>query len=328
MLKRKKLIANKRPKGIKDIWQFTNKVRKDYLVRPSFLPTFVKEKETTMQIAVITILYNPRPADLNHICQLAEYYSGVVVDNSATPSFASDRIGQMDYIFNHGNMGIAEAQNRGLKRVLDDNRITHVVFLDQDSRVTTDYPDLITAHYETIRVRQSQLAMLGPTVLREDCGEEYRSAIHRDIILEDSFIIRRDVISSGSCVATEVLRKVGLNDSQLFIDFVDFEWCWRAEAKGYICGITSKVQIHHKVGVNELRIGKYTVIISTPIRYYYSYRNYLWLIRRAYVPLQWKIAQGIKLLLRLIYFPILVKGGCERWKFMVRGLLAGLKKQD
>lgn len=281
-----------------------------------------------MQIAVITILYNPRPADLNHICQLAEHYRGIVVDNSATPSFATGQIGQMDYIFNHGNLGIAEAQNRGLNQVLEDNRITHVVFLDQDSRVTTDYPNLITTQYEAIRVRQPQLAMLGPTVVREDCSEEYRSAIHRDIMSEYGFIIRRDVISSGSCVATEVLRKVGLNDSQLFIDFVDFEWCWRAEAKGYICGITSKVQIRHKVGVDELRIGKHTVIISSPIRYYYTYRNYQWLLRRAYVPRQWKIAQGIKQLLRLIYFPFLVKGGCERWKFMVKGLLAGLKKQD
>ncbi|WP_455062112.1 glycosyltransferase [Prevotella fusca] len=273
-------------------------------------------------------MYNPRPADLNHICQLAEHYRGIVVDNSATPSFATGQIGQMDYIFNHGNLGIAEAQNRGLNQVLEDNRITHVVFLDQDSRVTTDYPNLITTQYEAIRVRQPQLAMLGPTVVREDCSEEYRSAIHRDIMSEDGFIIRRDVISSGSCVATEVLRKVGLNDSQLFIDFVDFEWCWRAEAKGYICGITSKVQIRHKVGVDELRIGKHTVIISSPIRYYYTYRNYQWLLRRAYVPRQWKIAQGIKQLLRLIYFPFLVKGGCERWKFMVKGLLAGLKKQD
>lgn len=298
------------------------------MVRPSFLPTFVKEKETTMQIAVITILYNPRPTDLHHICQLAEHYRGVVVDNSTTPSFSSNQIGQMDYIFNHGNKGIAEAQNRGLKRILEDNRITHIVFLDQDSRISTDYPDFITTQYETIRVRQPQLAMLGPTVLREDCGEEYRSAIHRDIISEDGFIIRREVISSGSCVATEVLRKVGLNDSRLFIDFVDFEWCWRAKAKGYICGITTKTQIHHKVGINELRIGKYTIIISAPIRYYYSYRNYQWLLRRAYVPRQWKIAQGIKQLLRFIYFPFLVKGGYERWKFMVSGLLAGLKKQD
>lgn len=281
-----------------------------------------------MQIAVITILYNPGPADINHICQLAEHYCGVVVDNSATPSFPSGKIGQMEYLFNHGNLGIAEAQNRGLKRVLSDKRITHVVFLDQDSRVSTDYPDLIAAQHETIRARQPRIAMLGPTVVREDCGEEYRSAIHRDIASEDGFIVRRDVISSGSCVPTDVLREIGLNDSQLFIDFVDFEWCWRAEAKGYICGITSKVQIRHKVGVDELRIGKHTVIISAPIRYYYSYRNYQWLLRRSYVPLQWKVAQGVKQLLRLIYFPFLVKGGCERWKFMVRGLLAGLKKQE
>lgn len=298
-----------------------------YLVSPHFLLTFVGEKKTTMQIAVIIILYNPKPTDIDHVRQLAERYRGVVVDNSAMPSLSSDHIGQMDYIFNHGNLGIAEAQNRGMERAMEDGRISHIVFLDQDSRVSAGYPDEIAAQYEAVRARQPRLALLGPTVVRNDSGEEYRSALHKDTAPEDGLIVRRDVISSGSCVATEVLREVGLNDARLFIDFVDFEWCWRAESKGYVCGITPKVQIRHKVGADELRIGQHTVIISAPIRYYYSCRNYLWLLHRTYVPRQWKVAQGVKQLLRFVYFPLLVKGGCKRWKFMVRGWAAGLTKQ-
>ena len=138
------------------------------------------------------------------------------------------------------------------------------------------------------------------------------------------FIPRRDVISSGSCVDIDTLKKVGLNDSALFIDFVDFEWCWRAQKLGFICGITANICIEHKVGSNEISIGNHHVIISSPIREYYSYRNYQWLVRRNYVPLQWKIAQGVKQFLRFLYFPFVVKNGRKHCKYMILGFKDGI----
>ena len=121
------------------------------------------------------------------------------------------------------------------------------------------------------------------------------------------------------------LRDVGSMDARLFIDFVDFEHCWRANAKGYVCGITNNVALPHKVGSRELHMPRgYRVIISAPFRYYYQYRNWLCLCRRKYVPLQWKVSKGVKFLLRPFYFPFCVRGWRSIEKFMFKGFKDGI----
>lgn len=258
-------------------------------------------------IAVVIILYHPSADDMGFVAHIGELYHTVVIDNS------------------RDNKGIAGAQNQGLQSLLDHEDITHVVFLDQDSRVTDDYPLSIAREYE--RISQTQrLAMLGPSVENSETGEAYKSVIHKNQVTGIGFIPRREIISSGSCASIECLRKVGLNDSRLFIDYVDFEWCWRANSKGYVCGITPNLRISHHVGQKTISLFGYLIIISAPGRYFYQFRNYLWLVRRKYVPLQWKIAMGIKNVARLFYFPLLVKQGGQSWKYMVKGIRAGLRK--
>jgi rhamnosyltransferase len=68
------------------------------------------------------------------------------------------------------------------------------------------------------------------------------------------------------------------------------------------------------------------IILSSPGRYFYQFRNYLWLVRRKYVPLQWKIAMGIKYAARFIYFPLCIPSGVACWKNMLKGIRAGFKR--
>ena len=261
----------------------------------------------TSNIAVIIVLYHPSAEDMQFVTHLGELYHTITVDNTKD------------------NKGIAEAQNQGLRILISQKDITHVVFLDQDSRLSDDYPLAIAREFERI-AQNRQLAFLGPSVINETNNQEYKSVIHHDQLETDGIILRREVISSGGCTSMNCLKSIGLNDARLFIDYVDFEWCWRANSLGYVCGITPRLSIRHKVGRKSVSIFGYIVIISAPYRYFHQFRNYLWLLRRNYVPLQWKIATGIKSIARLIYFPLLVPSGMESWKYMVKGILAGLKK--
>ena len=95
--------------------------------------------------------------------------------------------------------------------------------------------------------------------------EEYKSTIHKDVWIAEDFIRRREIISSGSCVALRKIEEVGLNDDSLFIDYVDHGWCWRAESKGFVNGITPKIKLAHYVGQQEYRIFNQLVIISSSI---------------------------------------------------------------
>ena len=273
------------------------------------------------KVAVIIVLYNPDTNDIDNVRRIAQYNVGFVVDNSLIPFMDGETIGNMSYICNKANIGIAKAQNIALREILKGD-YEYVVFLDQDTRVAVDYPLQIAMEFS--RIDNGRLAVLGPQVVNAATGGQYASAIHKYEISENGFSLRKHIISSGSCMSINALKDVGLMWGELFIDYVDFEWCWRAASKGYQCGVTSHLQISHHVGQRELSIGKYKVIISAQQRYFYQYRNFIWLIQKKYVPLQWKCATCVKFLLRLVYFPILVNGGLKYWNNMIKGLEAGI----
>ncbi len=260
------------------------------------------------QIAIVIILFHPTDDDRKSVAHISELYHTVVIDNS------------------EDNKGIAIAQNIGIQRVMEHPEITHVVFLDQDSRLADDYPLSIAREFERIS-QTMRLAFLGPSVKNECTGQEYKSVIHQDQMTYEGFIPRREVISSGGCTTTDCIRDIGFNDGKLFIDYVDFEWCWRAKAQGYICGITPNLSISHQVGRKSVNLFGFLIILSAPYRYFYQFRNYFWLIGRKYVPLQWKIAMGIKSIARLIYFPLCIKQGFQCWRYMLKGILAGIRKK-
>ena len=286
---------------------------------------YTEMNRSALQVAVVIVLYNPTDDEKANLLRLSEAQTGVVVDNSAEPAFSDAQLGKMHYVPLRKNAGIAEAQNIGSRYILDHTDATHIVFLDQDSMVSLSYPQDIANAFERIRQDVPRLAFLGPSTVNKTTGKQYKSVIHKDHALSDDFIPRRELISSGGCTTREVLGDVGLNEERLFIDYVDFEWCWRARRKGYLCGFTPTITIEHMVGQKTIYFLGYTINISAPFRYYYQYRNHLWLSRRGYVPLQWKVNHAIKHLARLFYFPLFVKSGGKCWKYMVKGLVAGFK---
>ena len=271
-------------------------------------------------IGVVIIVFHPNLKLLeSKLKQLGDDVAIVVVDN--TPNEVID-IEQTNvaYIPLRENTGIANAQNVGIGNLLD-RGCTHVVFFDQDSDFTEKYVRSIVDEYERISTVRKNLFLLGPTVINKTNGEEYRSVIHSDKKADQGFVEKREIISSGCCVSMAKLNKVGLMDALLFIDYVDFEHCWRANSKGYVCGITQNVTLPHKVGNNELHFPHgYRVIISAPFRYYYQYRNWLWLCRKGYVPRQWKINTCIKFMSRIIYFPFVV----NEWKAIEKNMFKGI----
>lgn len=283
------------------------------------------EQCNTPHIAIVIVLYNPNKSDIDNILLFSNNYDGIIVDNSDSPSMKAPQVGKMRYIHLGGNKGIAGAHNQALELIYKEGSAQFVILLDQDSRLSEDYPHKIVNEYILIKKQFPQLAILGPTIIEKDSGEEYHSAIHHDHHLSTNFILKKDIIASGCCFDITSFTTIGKFDSSLFIDFVDTEWCYRAQSMGYICGITPNIQLQHKVGQSEIHIGKHIVSISAPSRYYHQYRNFILLSARSYVPVSFKINFGIKFFLRLIYFPFFVKQGGSCWINMIKGICAGIK---
>ena len=275
-------------------------------------------------IAIVIVLFQPSKRDIANIQEISKICFSVVIDNSQEKSIDCESTVNLHYIYNGNNVGIAEAQNIGINYLISKGGIDYIVFLDQDSRIEEDYLGIIKETYIKIRSFEPNLALLGPTAINARSQEEYKSIFHPKKTIDKIFIPQREIISSGSCVSIDVLKKVGTNLSWLFIDYVDFEWCWRANSMGYVCGTTPCVHIQHSVGQIEYYIGSYIIIISSPIRYFYQGRNYIKLLKVSHVPFQWKLTNMVKTLLRLFYLPFVPKVGLNCWRQLIRGLYVGI----
>ena len=285
-----------------------------------------------MKLCVIIILYNP---EYKHLERLIKNLNGDIkiflVDNSPKSRLDDflflDKLDGVDYSYKplNQNKGIAEAQNIALCEALQINEITHVLFLDQDSTITNDFADQMLCEYNRIERTGIKLAAIGPTLINSKTLEMYKMKNKWESDNDSGFVVTDKLISSGMVVKKSIFNTIGLMDKSLFIDAVDFEWCWRANSKGYTCCITKNVNMEHQVGIETCSVLGFPVIISNPSRYYYQYRNFVILFFRKYVPSVWKLKNLIKKMFFLVYIPIRNSNGCLYLSNMVKGIFAGFK---
>lgn len=275
------------------------------------------------KVGVIVVLYNTIPKKFPTFIGDTDSVL-ILVDNTPDQDLGITNTDSFIYIPLGQNKGIAEAQNIGIDTAKN-ARCTHVIFFDQDTIIDSRYIDNIIEEYNRICIDHPNLFLLGPTIINGRKGWKYKSAKDSNISHDNSFTICREIISSGSCTSMNKIARVGKLESLLFIDYVDFEWCWRSRHLGFINGMTSNVSLNHFVGQREIRLFNKIIIISSPFRYYYQTRNFISLTRRRYVPTKWKITSGIKKILYPIYFPFKVKEWRKIYAEIFRGFIAGIK---
>ena len=157
----------------------------------------MENKLLSENIGIIIVMYNPSMKEIDNVKNIALYYKGVIVDNSPYRNFIKDKIGYMTYYPLENNTGIAFAQNIGIKRLISTNGITHILFLDQDSKIDIDFPLKMQKEYGRIKSNNKKLAFLGPRVIDDYTKEEYKSPVHKNDTVKEGFTQRREIISSS-----------------------------------------------------------------------------------------------------------------------------------
>lgn len=293
----------------------------------------LKNKSTIKQsTSVVIVLYFPDIKRLNTLIEsfrLDEIHI-VFIDNTPelmneTLVSISEKNSNIIYSPQMENKGIAEAQNIGIDIVKKIEGKHYVLFLDQDTVVETAFVDKMIDEYLRISKLGISISAVGPTPLNEKTLKKYKQQSISYENKGDQFYSPSVLISSGMFICLETLLDVGLMEKELFIDFVDFEWCWRAKAKGYDCCMTERVTIKHNVGVQENFLFGFPVIISSPFRYYYQYRNFILLFVRSYVPFKWKIKNFIKRFFFVFYLPLISSEGAKILRNMLKGIISGIK---
>lgn len=220
------------------------------------------------------------------------------------------------------NLGITEARRRGMEFIL---------LSDQDSLpAPTMVHQLITA-LRNAQVAGCRVAAAGPRyhdahqvymrpfvqihglrVLRFDC----KSAVQ---------VFQVDhLISSGSLIPLAVIDDIGPMKEELFIDFIDTEWCLRAWRKGYtLLGVCSAT-MEHSLGERTNNFFGRHIPVHVPLRHYFLFRNAIWLLKDGGMPLGWKFATLRRLLLTFGYFALLGPQRLTQAHMMLKGLHDGL----
>lgn len=222
-------------------------------------------------IAVIIVTYNP---NLKNLLRLIDELpkANIYISDNGSKNFEKLKKIANDYenvtlINNQVNCGIAVAQNNAMK-VAYANSAEFLFFLDQDSFILSETLDLLKKDYILFTKKDMHLGIVSAVPDYEqiqDYGIKYVN----------------EVISSGMFVSAKLAKNVGYMLEELFIDMVDYEWCWRFARHGLKVAKDYNCVFRHQIGNNEKKLGK---IIISPFRLYYVFRNSLFLIKKSQIP--------------------------------------------
>lgn len=282
-----------------------------------------------MKVIAIVVLYNDNTEEAaSNVRKIARQVDKLcLVDNSAD-SYAErfSAIGNAVYLPQYCNKGIAAAQNIGL-RYAKEQHADYIFFADPDSMIPDQAVNTLYNTYCRLKGKGYPVGGVGSTAYNRGTGSPYPlysnliGHISEEQVTEVTFLM-----NSVSLIPTSIFSEVGLMDESLFIDGIDSEWCWRgAQQLGLRFFLDDHLHIMHQLGLGTRTIAGKERAITPPARFFYQYRNFLWLCRRSYVPRKWLIENGRKYLIKAIYYPLMI---APRWNYVkniCRGIMAGIK---
>jgi rhamnosyltransferase len=233
----------------------------------------VNQNNNMVKFAAVIILFNPDKSVLNNIKPYQDKVSKLyIIDNSIAPDYqiesfiASSETGV--YIHDGANMGIAARLNQACELAINDG-FEFLLTMDQDSsfeaEMLSQYLNCVS-HYSD----KTNVSMFGinHTTPVEAAG--------------CSFYKVHTLITSGSIINLSIFKKINGFNEQLFIDLVDFEYCFKSVLQGYEVILFSNIFMNHQIGESSSHWSLKNLQASTrsfhsELRLYYMLRNYLYM---------------------------------------------------
>lgn len=280
----------------------------------------------------VIITYNPIISDfigvLNSIIANTGYV--VIVDNGSRNIDEIREISSgVQVIELDQNIGIAGALNVGMEFAMDSGA-DYIWLSDQDTDYESDYVARMHSCINHLETSNINFAVVGPSCKEQNTNTllpfvRFSPFTKKVIPLPGSNEVSQ-LIGSGMIIPVHVVDRIGMMREELFIDWVDFEWCWRATKNGYKIIGCGDVSISHRIGDVELNVFGKRVSGHTPVRHYFMIRNgiYLSLYSRDVI-----FFQRVEVLLKTIYwtfvYPLFVNGNkLGHLKATLKGLFHGV----
>ena len=164
---------------------------------------------------------------------------------------------------NGGNKGIAYALNRGM-HAGEKLGYDWVVTLDQDSVCTPDLVSKLVRH-----IGEERVGIVTPVIDDRNCDDREMGDKPTDEV--------KLCITSGALTSTKVWKEVGGFTNELFIDYVDYDYCAKLFRHGYRVIRDNEAHLLHEVGHITIKTygnkHRYMLYNHSPMRDYYIVRN-------------------------------------------------------
>src|SRR5438270_6665337 len=200
---------------------------------------------TGYAVCAVMVTHHPDQNTRTNISRLIGQVDAlVVVDNGSNESelqgLRADTQSLGFHLLENGNnFGIAEALNQGI-RWAKNNGYVWVALFDQDSSVTDDLIKKLFRAWQS-HPERDRIAAMHPCYIDPQTGIEppVRRAPDGGPIVS---------MTSGALMPTWIFDKIGWFASEYFIDWVDFEYCFRARAAGYMIADCKDAVLLHAAG--------------------------------------------------------------------------------
>lgn len=282
-------------------------------------------------IHAFVTLYNPSNQVIENVKSIAEQVDSLFLCDNSTGNngsmFESVANEKTEYIANFENLGLSGAFNKVLKNekyhFADDD---FLIFFDQDSTIQDGHIEGLITQFNKIVEKKVQIGCIGPVYFNKSNGT-VEIPHDKKLVLESNLNNEvkyswevKSIITSSMLTTYGRLKAINFFNEGIFLDFVDWDVCWRFMANGLVCCMTDAVKLIHSVGEGDIKFGMLRLRVASPFRVYYQTRDSLYLLREKYVPVKFKVRLFVRITVEAVVHVIFLPNRGERIHYYFKGL--------
>lgn len=278
--------------------------------------------------AIITYNPNLKRLEKNILSIINQVDRILIIDNKSsnidlimnlTKNISNNTHKNIDIKNNSDNKGIAYALNQSLEYA-QNNNYKWVLTLDQDS-ICDD--NMVRTMMKYLKENKSEnIGIIAPSIIDENKHSEIEK-------MNNLIEYPTAVITSGSLTNVKIANNIGGFKNELFIDYVDHEFCLKMKKSNYEIIKLKQAKLYHELG--EIKtyniLGKIaTTTNHSSLRRYYYYRNSVYVHKKYKNEFpEWVRLDTRRQINSFIGILIFEKDKISKINHSIKGLIDGIK---
>lgn len=235
-----------------------------------------------IKVVCVIVAYNDYNSLYKCIDSIGEATNYIIVVDNSTNGIEFKHTRQIIYINNYANVGLSKALNIGIMEALKLD-CDWICLLDQDSQLGENMISEMFDSYNK-NINRNEIAQIVPVVYDKYKKKYLPALIYNTFSLEKIYKSEEDYyisfqITSGSMIKIDLLRDIGFMDEDLFIDYIDYDYCFRILKKEYKILLSSKAILYHALGEVKQKFF-FSYVEHSPFRIFHQVRNRIILIKK------------------------------------------------